>query len=333
MSHKVRVGISVGDLSGIGWEIIIKSLRKGVFDHSYTPVIYASGMSCDFYLKKIGVNDFDYRLIDHADQLVDGKVNVLNVWQGDETITPGAPTPYSGKKAWESLKMVSQDLLDGKVDVLVTAPIDKKNIQSDEFDFPGHTEYLAKISGEKEALMFLVSDKLRVGVLTGHVPLWKVPSLITEDAIIRKVQAMHHSLQSDFAIANPKIAVMGLNPHAGDNGLIGKEDQEIIAPAIDKLKAQGIEASGPFPADGLFGSSLYHQFDGILGMYHDQGLIPFKALAFEKGVNFTAGLPIIRTSPDHGTAYDIAGKNQADPTSFQEAIGVALAVFEGRNSK
>ncbi|MFT4659958.1 MAG: 4-hydroxythreonine-4-phosphate dehydrogenase [Patiriisocius sp.] len=333
MSKQITVGISVGDLNGIGLEIVLKCLSNKDLIKEITPVIYASKAACNFYKQLFNLEDFEFISIDDHSKIKKNKVNIINVWTEDVKIEPGTPTRVSGEKAFESLKAAVNGLASNHVDVLVTAPIDKKNIQSKDFNFPGHTEYLAKMANVEEALMFLVSDKLRVGVVTGHIPLQDVSKNISKDAILNKVIQMDKSLRNDFGIGRPKIAVLGLNPHAGDNGVIGKEDQEIIRPAIEAANAKGITTIGPYPADGLFGSSGYAKFDGILAMYHDQGLIPFKAISFGSGVNFTAGLPIVRTSPDHGTAFDIAGKNLANPDSFRQAIYTAVDIFNTRKEE
>jgi len=333
MSDSIKIGISIGDINGIGPEIVLKSLSNKDLLKDITPVIYASKKLCQFYKKLLSLDDFEFVSIDDTSKIKNNKVNVMNVWNDEVKIEPGTPTAVSGKKAFESLQAAVNDLANNRVNVLVTAPIDKKNIQSKSFNFPGHTEYLAKMANVDEALMFLVSDKLRVGVVTGHVPVQEVSKGITKAAVLNKIMQMNKSLQNDFGIRKPKIAVLGLNPHAGDNGLIGKEDQEKIIPAIEAANAKGITTLGPYAADGLFGSSGYTHFDAILAMYHDQGLIPFKAIAFGTGVNFTAGLPIVRTSPDHGTAFDIAGKNLADPASFRQAMYTAIDVYRMRKEE
>jgi len=333
MAKKISVGISVGDIHGIGPEIIIKSLNHKDILKEITPVIYGSKQLINFYKKNLSLDSFDFVAMDDKSKIKENAVNVINVWKDKIEIQPGSPTKLSGNKAFLSLQAAVDGLASGHVDVLVTAPIDKKNIQSKDFKFPGHTEYLANMSNVDEALMFLVSENLKVGVLTGHIPLKDVAQSVTKKAIVEKVAQMARSLRNDFGFSRPKIAVLGLNPHAGDNGLIGKEDQEVILPAMEELRANGILAFGPYAADGLFGSSAYQKFDGILAMYHDQGLIPFKAIAFDTGVNFTAGLPIVRTPPDHGTAFDIAGKNVASPESFRNAIYMACDIFRTRKEE
>jgi 4-hydroxythreonine-4-phosphate dehydrogenase len=318
----LSIAISTGDLNGIGIEVILKSFEERALFDAVTPIVYGHKKALEFYASRCDLAA-DFHQISDAAEAKSGCINVIQCWEENVEIEPGVPTKTSGKCALDSLTRATQDLVSGKVQALVTAPIDKDNIQSDSFKFPGHTEFLAKQAGSDSVLMFLVSEMLRVGVVTGHVPISKVSNLISEERILDKLAMMHHSLKKDFGIDEPKIAVLGLNPHAGDNGLIGSEDGEIITPCLQKAKEQGICAEGPFPADGLFGSRAYKNFDATLAMYHDQGLVPFKTIAFEKGVNFTAGLPIVRTSPDHGTAFDIAGKNLASPASFIRAIHCA----------
>ncbi len=320
----------MGDLNGIGLEVVLKSFSNQDLLRDITPVVYSSMGACEFYKQLLSLDSINFHSIDSMGNIKDNVINVMNVWKEDVKIEPGVPTKISGQKALQSLQVAVDDLVNNRIDVLVTAPIDKNNIQSKDFKFPGHTEFLAKTAGVEEALMFLVADNLRVGVLTGHIPLCEVANNVTQQKIIAKLSQMHKSLKGDFGIKQPKIAVLGLNPHAGDNGLIGKEDIEIIVPAIEEANIQGMATFGPFASDGLFGSLAYKKYDGILAMYHDQGLIPFKVLAFDTGVNFTAGLPFVRTSPDHGTAFDIAGKNLASPTSFRNAVYLAIKVFNTR---
>ncbi|MEO0403519.1 MAG: 4-hydroxythreonine-4-phosphate dehydrogenase PdxA, partial [Bacteroidota bacterium] len=256
--------------------------------------------------------------------------NILNIVDKVDSIEFGSPNAEQGKLAYEALKAAVNDLASTKIDVLVTAPINKDTIQSDEFAFPGHTEYLASMSNVEDHLMFLVSERMKIGVVTGHMPLKEVSESLSKEKILTKLKLMRESLMKDFGVPSPKIAVLGLNPHAGDNGLLGSEEKEIIQPALRDAQAEGMMVYGPYGADGFFGTAHYQQFDGVLAMYHDQGLAPFKALAFEEGVNFTAGLPIVRTSPDHGTAYDIAGKNEANEVSMRQAIFTACDIFKNR---
>jgi 4-hydroxythreonine-4-phosphate dehydrogenase len=275
-------------------------------------------------------NEFNYQAIRDAKEIQQRKINVINVWNDEVQITPGTPNSDSGKFAIQSLEKASQDLADGKIDVLVTAPFSKDEVTKSGFKFSGHTEYLAEMSGVEEALMILMAGSLRVALVTVHVPLKEVSQAITKEKIIRKIQQFEDSLKKDFSIIKPRIAVLGLNPHAGENGKLGLEEKEVIFPAIQAAKNEGRFIFGPYAADGFFGSTLRHQFDGVLAMYHDQGLAAFKAIAFEDGVNFTAGLPIVRTSPDHGTAYDIAGKNQASEHSIRSAIYAACDILKSR---
>jgi 4-hydroxythreonine-4-phosphate dehydrogenase len=268
--------------------------------------------------------------VKNASTAIPKRVNIVNVTNDEVKIDIGKSTPIAGDLAYKALEAAVQDLKAGHIDVLVTAPINKMNVQSASFQFPGHTEYLAEKFGNPEHLMLMVCDRIRIGVITGHLPLKEVSSALTQSLILSKINILNSSLEKDFSIRKPKIAVLGLNPHAGESGLIGNEDQDIILPAIESAKAKGMVVYGPYPADGFFGSNNYLKFDGILATYHDQGMIPFKTLSFDRGVNFTAGLPIVRTSPAHGTAYDLAGKNEASPNSFREAVYFAIDIFESR---
>ena len=328
--NPVRVGITIGDINGIGPEIIIKALKDPRILLDLTPVIYGSSKVISYYKKQLNENEFNYQAIRDAKEIQQRKINVINVWNDEVQITPGTPNSDSGKFAIQSLEKASQDLADGKIDVLVTAPFSKDEVTKSGFKFSGHTEYLAEMSGVEEALMILMAGSLRVALVTVHVPLKEVSLAITKEKIIRKIQQFEDSLKKDFSIIKPRIAVLGLNPHAGENGKLGLEEKEVIFPAIQAAKNEGGFIFGPYAADGFFGSTLRHQFDGVLAMYHDQGLAPFKAIAFEDGVNFTAGLPIVRTSPDHGTAYDIAGKNQASEHSIRSAIYAACDILKSR---
>ena len=323
----VRVGISIGDINGIGPEVIMKSLNDNRILVDCTPVIYGSTKVFSFFKKELDFQEFAYQAVEKAEKAIKGKVNVVNIWDGEVEFNIGQPTEKSGKYAFDSLEKATQDLASGKIDVLVTAPISKDAMGKMGFKFPGHTEYLADLSGQSEALMLMISPTLRVGLVTTHIPLKDVSSNITTDKVAEKIRAFNSSLKKDFGIQRPKIAVLGMNPHAGENGKMGQEEQEAISPAISKVNSEGILSFGPFPADGFFGSSSRHNYDGVLAMYHDQGLSAFKALAFDEGVNFTAGLPIVRTSPDHGTAYDIAGQNKASGDSMRNAIYLAIDVF------
>jgi 4-hydroxythreonine-4-phosphate dehydrogenase len=328
--NPVKVGISIGDINGIGPEVIMKALMDQRILLDCTPIIYGSSKVFSFYKKSMEEIEFNYNSCKSADEALIRKINVVNVWQDEVQIEPGVVSETGGKCAFESLERATQDLGSGKIDVLVTAPISKDAMSRSGFKFPGHTEYLADLAGEEEALMVMVSSSLRVALVTTHIPLKEVSTSLSREKIAAKIRVFEHSLKKDFGIIRPKIAVLGLNPHAGENGKMGSEEQEIISPAINAVRNEEILAFGPYPADGFFGSPSRSQFDGVLAMYHDQGLSAFKALAFEEGVNYTAGLPIVRTSPDHGTAFDIAGQNKASECSLRSAIYVAMDVFNDR---
>jgi 4-hydroxythreonine-4-phosphate dehydrogenase len=330
MSEKIKIGISIGDVNGIGLEIIIKTLADPQIYNYCTPIVYGHTKVASFYRRLTGVSELNFNVINHASNAQTRRANMINCWEEDVKIEPGILNKEVGKYSFLSLEKATADLINGDIAALITAPIHKDNIQSEQFNFPGHTEYLQERDGAAESLMFLVSDTLRVGVVTGHIPLAQVPQAITIEKIVAKLKLMNTSLREDFWIRKPKIAVLGLNPHASDNGLIGTEEQTIISPAIEAAREQDVLAFGPYAADGFFANGTYLQFDAVLGMYHDQGLIPFKQIAFESGVNFTAGLKFVRTSPDHGTAFDIAGKNVASETSFREAIFTALHIVKHR---
>jgi 4-hydroxythreonine-4-phosphate dehydrogenase len=329
-NQKVKVGISIGDLNGIGMEVIIKTLLDNRVLQDFTPIVYGSTRVASYHRKALGINDFSFSPIKDASDANSKKANLVNCWDEEVKMQLGLSSDTAGEYALKSLEAATSDLASGKIDVLVTAPINKRSIQSDKFNFPGHTEYLANMSNVDEALMLMVSDNLRVGVVTGHIPLSEVSKELTKEKIAEKIELMHNSLVRDFGVRKPKIAVLGLNPHAGERGLMGEEEGNIISPAIKKAKDNGMMVFGPYPADGLFGSSNFKNFDGILAMYHDQGLAPFKALSFGSGVNYTAGLPIVRTSPDHGTAFEIAGKGKAEASSFRNAMYLARDIFLNR---
>lgn len=329
-NERIRVGISIGDVNGIGMEVIIKTLLEPKIYQDITVLVYGSAKIASFYKKVLNLNEFNFNIINQAEEANSKKPNLINCWNEEVQINMGQANETGGKYAFKSLEAAVKDLAAGKIDVLITAPINKQVMQSENFKFPGHTEYLASLSNVDEALMMMVAGDLRVGVLTGHIPLNQVSSMITRDRITNHIRKMNHSLIRDFGIRKPKIAVLGLNPHAGEQGLLGEEDKNIIEPAVSAMRNEGIVAMGPYAADGFFGSGNFKNFDGILAMYHDQGLSPFKALAFDQGVNYTAGLPIVRTSPDHGTGYDIAGKNVADESSFRNALFLACDVLNHR---
>ena len=327
-SEKIVVGISIGDLNGIGIEVILKTFQDKRMLDFCTPVIFGSTKSTSYHKKLIN-SQTQIHGITSIKQIAHNKVNLLNIWKEEVPIEIGNATKISGEYALKSLEAAVEHLKENTVDVLVTAPINKENIQSEEFNFAGHTEYLEdKLEGE--SLMILISENLRVGLITGHIPVAQISKTITPELIKKKVAIMHATLVKDFGISKPKIAVLGLNPHCGDKGVIGKEDDDIIKPTINQIQETGKIVFGPYAADGFFGSNTYKQFDGILAMYHDQGLAPFKALSFGNGVNYTAGLSEIRTSPDHGTAFEIAGKNQANHTSFKEALFTAINIYRKR---
>ncbi|MHC5352687.1 4-hydroxythreonine-4-phosphate dehydrogenase PdxA [Myroides sp. LJL115] len=328
-TENIKVGISVGDLNGIGGEIILKCFEDNRMLDLCTPIIFANSKPLSYIKKTIG-NNTPIQGIDDLANVIPNKVNVYNIWKENINITFGTNDPIIGKYAIKSFTSATQALKEGDIDVLVTAPINKYNSFNEEFPHPGHTDYLNE-NLEGEALMLLVSDQLRVGLITDHLPLKDVAKSITPELIEKKVKIINQALINDFNIYKPRIAILGLNPHAGDHGVIGQEEIEIIQPTIENLNDQGILVSGPFAADGFFGMQTYKSFDAVLACYHDQGLAPFKALTFGQGVNFTAGLDKVRTSPDHGTAYDIAGKSIADSSSFKEAIYLAIDIYNNRN--
>ena len=328
-AENIIVGISIGDLNGIGSEVILKTFEDARMLELCTPVIFANAKIVSFLRKELNI-DIAIHGIDKIEQLVVGKINVLNVWREGVNLELGKNDDVVGSYAIKSFVAATKALKDGLVDVLVTAPINKYNIQSEEFKFPGHTDYLDK-ELEGDALMLMVHDDLRVGLLTDHVPVNEVAKHLNEKLISSKIKTIIQTLKQDFEIEKPKVAVLGLNPHSGDNGVIGQEEEKIIKPALKKLFEAGNMVFGPFPADGFFGSAQYEKYDAVIATYHDQGLIPFKTLSFGNGVNYTAGLNKIRTSPDHGTAYEIAGKGVANHESFKEAVYLAIDIFKKRN--
>lgn len=328
---KTRVGISIGDINGIGPEVILKTFTDNRVLQACIPVVYGSTKTLNYHAKVLNMDAPQVHEVDDSGKLDPKKINVVKSWEGDLRTEMGAMTEQGGQAAFQALEKAAQALASNQVDILLTAPINKKSIQGAGFQFPGHTEYLADMAGE-EPLMIMAADGLRVGMVTGHMALKDVPGAISQELILKKMEILHKSLLQDFGIVKPKIAVLGLNPHAGEAGTMGTEEQEIIAPAIRKANDQGMLAMGPFPSDGFFGAGMYKQYDGILAMYHDQGLAPFKSIAFDLGVNYTAGLPIVRTSPDHGTGYAIAGKNEASEMSFRHALFLGLDVYKNRAS-
>ncbi len=330
--HKIRVGITQGDMNGVGPEVIIKTLLDPLMMEICTPVVFSSSKVMNHQRKVMNAEEFNFHLLRDLDQLNPKRPNLFNCFDEDVNVEAGNPSPIAGKNALKCIDVAIDALLNNKIDVLVTAPVDKHSINIDIPTFTGHTSYLQQKLGSEQSLMLLINRNLRVGLLTEHLPIRDVASQITKERIIQKSKLMAKSLLEDFGIRKPKIAILGLNPHAGDQGAIGKEELEIIMPAVETLKAEGIMGFGPFPADGFFGSEAYKNYDGVLAMYHDQGLAPFKALSFSGGVNFTAGLKFVRTSPDHGTAYDIAGKNVANESSFREALYMSIDIFRTRNN-
>lgn len=328
----IKVGITHGDINGIGYEVILKTFGDLRIAELCVPVIYGSTKVAAYHRKALELPPVTFNLIQDAVDAEINKINVINCIADDVKVELGKSTKVAGDASLKALERATADLAEGLIDVLVTAPINKDNIQQDDFHFPGHTEYLEQKFGDDKtkSLMILAKDDLRVALVTGHLPLSEVAPSITKESIKQKLAIFNDSLRRDFNIGKPRIAVLALNPHAGENGLLGNEENDIIAPALKAAEESGILCFGPFAADGFFGSGLYNSFDGVLAMYHDQGLAPFKTLAMEEGVNFTAGLPIIRTSPAHGTAYGIAGKNEASEISFRQAIYMALDTFRSR---
>jgi 4-hydroxythreonine-4-phosphate dehydrogenase len=326
----IIAGISQGDINGIGYEVIIKTLMDPMINDFCVPVVYGSPKVAAYHRKALNINNFSFNNIRSADEANPKKANMINCLDDNIRVELGKSTPQGGEAAFISLEKAIEDLKSGKINVLITGPIDKKNIQSEKFSFKGHTEYLKSKAEVEEALMFMISENMKIGFATGHIPLKKVSEAITIDSLVRKIRLMNQSLIIDFAIRKPQIAILGLNPHAGDNTLLGSEEAEIIIPAINQAEKEGIMVFGPFPADGFFGAGSFSKFDGILAMYHDQGLSPFKALSFDSGVNFTAGLPFIRTSPVHGTAFPIAGKGEASENSFRQAVYLACSIYKNR---
>ena len=324
--NKPIIGISIGDINGIGVEVTLKALADARVYKSFTPLIYGHGKVLSFYKKLLNLEEFNFSQIRSVDEIQHRKINVFNVVEESPEVIPGVETLEAGKFALESLKAAVEDLKSGKIQALVTAPVNKNNINTEEFRFVGHTEYITEAVGSKESLMMMVSEDLRVGLVTGHIPIAKITQSLTKEKVLQKIGILLKSLKEDFGIDKPKIAILGLNPHAGEDGLLGTEEEEILKPAIREMKDKNHYVFGPYPADGFFGMMHQKRFDGVLAMYHDQGLIPFKSMAFSTGVNFTAGLPVIRTSPDHGTAYNIAGKNVADEGSMRAALLMASDV-------
>lgn len=331
MSEQIKVGITHGDINGVGYEILLKTFADERLQELFVPIIYGSSKSASYHRKVLDISPGSFHIINYADECSQGKINLLNCVKEEVRIELGSPTAEAGESAFIALDTAARDLAAKKIDVLVTLPINKDTIQNDKFHFPGHTEFLQdRFAENNKALMILTDNSLRVALVTTHIPISEVSEKITQELITEKLSTLNFSLKRDFRIETPRIAVLALNPHAGENGLLGKEEQQIIVPAVKEAQNAGILCVGPFAADGFFGTGKYREFDAVLAMYHDQGLIPFKTIAMDAGVNFTAGLPIVRTSPDHGTAYDIAGQNIASEESFRQAIYLAMNVYNNR---
>ncbi len=329
---KIKIGITVGDVNGIGLEIILKTLVDDRILQFCVPVIYGSSKVLSYHKNIVGLDNFQYKNTSSAERVIPDAVNVVNCWQENVNIQLGRVNDEGGKYAIKALHAAAYELESGFIDAVVTAPINKQAMQMAGFEYPGHTEFFTQKFKAEESLMFMINDGLRVGLVTNHIAVSQVASTLHEDLICKKLMIMNETLKKDFGIDKPMIAVLALNPHASDGGLIGNEEEKIILPALATAKQMGISAIGPYPADGFFGSGQFKQFDGVLAMYHDQGLVPFKALSFGSGVNYTAGLPVIRTSPDHGTGHDIAGQNIADATSLRKAIFLAIDIVKNRRN-
>jgi 4-hydroxythreonine-4-phosphate dehydrogenase len=332
MSKKsIVVAITHGDINGIGYEVMIKTLSDPRVCEECTPIIYGSPKVAAYHRKALNNANFNFNTIRDISEATPGKVNIINTIDDNLRVELGKSTPMAGEGSASALEAAMTDILSNRVGLLVTSPINKHNIQSEAFPYPGHTEFLKEKAGVEDVLMIMVSENMKIGVVTGHLPLRKVPEALTTDLILSKIRLMNNSLLQDFGIRKPRIALLSLNPHAGDEGLLGDEEGEVIEPAIRLASDENILVFGPYPADGFFGAGSFTHFDGILAMYHDQGLAPFKALAFNTGVNFTAGLPFVRTSPNHGTAYDLAGKGEADENSFRQALYLACDIQRNRD--
>ena len=328
--HKPVIGISCGDLNGIGIELIIKTFSDIRLLEICTPVIFGSNKVINFYRKSLPDLNFNFMSVKDSSRINHKQINVFNCWEEEVSIMPGILNDTGGKYAIKSLTMASQALKDGKIEGLVTAPIHKKNTQSSEFDFTGHTPYLKNLFGATDVVMLMIAENMRIGLLSEHIPVREIAQFVSRESILSKLTILNNSLKKDFAIDKPRIAVLGLNPHAGDEGLIGKEEEEIIRPAVKEAKQRDIFCFGPYSADAFFARGQHEKFDAVLAIYHDQGLIPFKSLALGEGVNFTAGLSGVRTSPDHGVAFDIAGKGKADESSFREAVYKCVDIINCR---
>ena len=332
-NNRIRIGITQGDINGVGYEVILKTFSDPTMLELCTPIVYGSPKVATYHRKALDLQT-NFSIINSASEAGHNKLSILNCSDDEVKVEFSKPTTEAGGAAFAALDKAMQDYKDGLIDVIVTAPINKHTIQSESFSFPGHTEYIEdKLGNGNKALMILLKNDFRVALVTGHIPVREIAAAITLENIEEKLEIFHKALKQDFGIDSPRIAVLALNPHAGDEGLIGKEEREIIMPAIKEMFTRGIQCFGPYPADGFMGSGNYTHFDGILAMYHDQGLVPFKAIAMDEGVNYTAGLPVVRTSPAHGTAYDIAGQGIASEDSFRKAIYVAIDVFRNRKQE
>lgn len=332
-SNLPKIGITQGDINGIGYEVILKVLADSRIFDSFTPIVYGQSKVFSYYKKNFGMEEMSYTVIRDASQAQPKRINIINHTDEELKVEPGFSTPVGGKASFAALKLATNDLRNGLINAMVTAPINKSNIQSEQFRFNGQTDYIKSFFPDNEYITLLVWDNLRIGFVTNHIPLKDVSGAINKDLIIKKLKLINKTLVKDFNIVAPKIAVLGLNPHAGDNNIMGSEERDIIQPAMEVAKSQGVLAFGPFPADGFFGSDAWRKYDGILSMYHDQGLTPFRVLAVDDGVSFTAGLPVVRTSTTHGTGYDIANKNIADPDAMRHAIYLAIDILNNRNGQ
>ena len=329
-NDKLRIGITHGDINGISYEIILKTFADSRINDFFIPIVYGSPKVAAFYRKHLNIENASFNSISTPDEANPKRANIINVAADEIRVEIGKITDMAGQASVAALKMATKDLRENKLDAIVTCPINKSNVQSDIYHFPGHTEFFAEEFESKDYMMMMISDAMRIGFVTSHIPIDNVSKNLNKELIIHKIKIMEKSLIVDFMVRKPRIAVLALNPHAGDNGLLGNEEDMIIIPAIDKCKATGMLVFGPYPADGFFASGMFRQFDAILAMYHDQGMIPFKSLSYNGGANYTSGLPIVRTSPAHGTAYDIAGENKASIESFSEALHLACEIFKNR---
>ena len=326
----IKIGITQGDINGISYEIIIKTLMDNRMSEICTPIVYGSPKVAAYHRKAINIENFSLNTVRSPEEANPKRANIINVLDDNIRVELGKDTPMAGEASFLALKQAVEDLKNNKLDALVTGPIHKSNIQSKDFNYSGHTDYLKDIFKADEVVMLMVSSYVKVGVLTTHIPVSEIPKYITKENILKHLKIMNQSMLTDFGIRKPRLAVLGLNPHAGDKGLLGKEEQDVIIPAIEKANADGILTFGPYAADGFFGTDSFKKFDAVLAMYHDQGLAPFKTLCFDEGVNFTAGLPVIRTSPAHGTAFELAGKGIASETSFRNAMYLAIDIYKNR---